>query len=87
MSHWNYRVLKQVYAGDQGNEEYFGIHEVYYDDNDKPHSCSTDAMRPFGETVEELQRDLELMQKAFEKPVLDYILFSDMEKDVEEVVN
>lgn len=74
MSHWNYRVLKHTHL----NNEWVGIHEVYYDDNGEPNACSTDPTSPYGETEQELQNDLDLMKKAFEKPVMYYSFFEDL---------
>jgi hypothetical protein len=69
MNTWNYRVLQH-----EGN---FAIHEVYYEDG-KPTSCTEDPVAPFGEdTVEELRRDMELMMRALNEPVLNYKDFTD----------
>lgn len=62
--YWNYRIVEK--AGT------FGIHEVYYE-NGKPVMVSVEAMT-LGcfESVDDLKGDLELLNKALEKPVLKY---------------
>ena len=63
---WNYRVIRKV-----EKEEYtFGIHEVYYKEDGTVEGWTENHGGPFGETVEELQRKLELMKTALDKPVL-----------------
>jgi hypothetical protein len=64
---WNYRVLRR---GDS-----YGIHEVYYDDNGVPTSCTDDPVGPHGDTPDELAKDLDLMSKALAKPILDHDFF------------
>ena len=63
---WNYRVVKSVNAG----ETTYGIHEVYYDDNGKPVSCTVDPMAPMGEKLVEVYSDMQYMLKAFDYPTL-----------------
>ena len=61
---WNYRVLKH------GAE--YAIHEVYYD-GPVPHSCSEQPAAPLGlYSPEDLRRDMEMMLRAFDYPVLNY---------------
>lgn len=81
---WNYRVVrKNVYMGKTiAPEVQFGIHETYYNDKDEPTAITTDHMRPYGETLEELKSDLEKMVAALDKPVLNWEDFKD--KEVEE---
>ena len=64
---WNHRVVQQSIGSDQWM---FQIHEVYYDDNGKPIMSTTDPVGPFGETLEELVRDLNLFMSALSKSVL-----------------
>jgi hypothetical protein len=80
---WNYRVIKQVDA--QGNESH-GIHEVYYDDQGRPHSCTVKAVSPTEETAEALSHTLIYMMRAFTDPVLDMALF-EPDPDVEKSTN
>lgn len=76
---WNYRLVHQF---DSATEEHvYVIHEAFYDEgSDTPHSISTTASWPQGETVEELQRDCEMYLQALSKPVLEYADF-DKEPD------
>ncbi|MFA6049582.1 MAG: hypothetical protein WC761_00025 [Candidatus Paceibacterota bacterium] len=71
---WNYRVLiKHLPAPD--NTVWYAIHEVYYNEAGEPTMCSSEAMEPCGETLEELAADLKRMAGALEKPVLDHAIF------------
>ena len=65
---WDYRVIKHVRQG----ESWLEIHEAYYEKGeDEPGSWTEESVKPMGETVEELQKDLEYMLQALEKPVLE----------------
>ena len=66
---WNYRVIKKIH--DDGTE-IFAIHEVYYNEDEKPDLVTEDPCEPQGETLEELKDDCEWYQKALEHPVLNY---------------
>ena len=66
---WNYRVLKHK---DNDEVPYYQVHEVFYNEDDSIMACSEHSCTPFGETVEELKADFELMAGAFERPVLPY---------------
>jgi len=66
---WDYRVYK---SGD-----FFGIVEVYYDKSGKIVGFS-DYNYPFGYTEQELKMDLNTMQRAFKKPILNE---SDLKKN------
>ena len=66
---WNHRVIRRV--NEQG-EEYYAIHEVYYNEDNEPHMVTEEAVSPFGETLEELEQDMEWFIKAMRHPVLNY---------------
>ena len=59
---WNYRMVKTT-------EGTFEIREVYYED-DVPRMMTTAAAAPYGETVEELERDVKHLLEALDHPVL-----------------
>lgn len=59
-NHWNYRVI-------QDSDGNYCIYEVYYTDG-VPTSWAENPTEPFGETVQELKRDLALMISAFDRP-------------------
>lgn len=64
MSYWNYRIL-------EAEDGTLAIHEVYYDENHKPASCTANPIDISGyETVHELLCDITLMQKASKYPIL-----------------
>lgn len=66
---WNYRILVKR---DDSNNPHYGIHEVYYDDNDLPHTCTEVPCDPYGETVEELKDNMIQMMEALLTPTLEY---------------
>lgn len=65
---WNYRLVRrQTEFGEK-----VAIHEVYYNSDDEPRSCTVDPVPVAGEDIEVLEKDVEKMKQAFDKPVLDY---------------
>jgi hypothetical protein len=60
---WNYRMIEDSHGG-------YAIHEVYYDNDGKPHSWSLHASPVYGETLEEVKSCLNMMRAAYSKPVL-----------------
>ena len=69
---WNYRVVKHKNYHEV--EEYFTIHEVFYDTpgDERPNSITIEPVALFGETLEELQADFEAQKEALSLPVLRY---------------
>ena len=61
---WNYRVVVK--------DDQYNIHEVYYDDKGKPEFFTEDPLGPSGESLEELENDLEYFSEALSLPVLNY---------------
>lgn len=59
---WNYRIFKE--------DDVYTIREVHYNSKGQHEMYSTRAVYALGETVAELEADLELMRKAFDKPYL-----------------
>jgi len=65
---WNYRV---IHTKNNLGEEYYGIHEVYYEDvTNKPYLRTADAVAAYGESLEDLRGSLERMLEALEKETL-----------------
>lgn len=72
---WSYRVVKT-------EDHQYGIREIYWKDSAKKipakeltycHVCywSAHAMYPYGETLEELIEDMEMIHNAINLPVLE----------------
>jgi DNA topoisomerase VI subunit A len=61
---WNYRVVKVTKDG----ESYFSIRDVYY--GGEGYGYGANPQPAMGETVDELRHDLELMLKAFNRPIM-----------------
>ena len=75
---WNYRVVKNYY--DEGGE-YLAIHEVYYDEEGDPMMCGVLPADIMGDDADELKAVLNMIQQAFDRPVLDY--YEDFPNDTE----
>lgn len=65
---WNYRVL----ARPDGDDWWYSIHSVYYNENGTPNSFSDLPQSAVGQSPSEVQKDLEMMKEALNKPVLSY---------------
>ena len=68
---WNYRVVRTA----NGDEEWFAIYEIYYDDDGRPEARTEAPAHPAGKTLEELAEDLRSYQAALRKPVLEDAVF------------
>ena len=59
---WNYRVIKQ--------NDYYAVHEVYYDKDGNPEAHTRLPCVPNGESKLDIELDLRFMILALYKPVL-----------------
>jgi len=78
---WNYRVFETKHDGKafaysiDGEKEQpepwssFDIREVYYNEDGEIWAYS-DTMSPFGESTEELKKDVSMYLEAFKKPAI-----------------
>lgn len=65
---WNYRVLvHEDNFSDSGLS--FQVYEVYYKDK-IPVSHTENPVKIYGESIEELESDLNLFERAFAEPIL-----------------
>lgn len=60
---WNYRVFREE------NGEYV-IREVFYADDGVVLGCTADSVEPYGQSLDDLARELEWFQEALTLPVL-----------------
>jgi len=68
---WRYRVTRgTTHHFDGTTRDFYAIREVYTD-SDGGVSWTAGEAYPCGETLAELRADFELMQRAFDEPVLD----------------
>jgi hypothetical protein len=63
MMTWNYRVFREE------NGDYV-IREVFYEDDGAVLACTADPVEPYGQSLEDLARDLESFKEALTLPVL-----------------
>lgn len=81
---WEYRVIKKTHKiqivddvlhkpidGQYYIEDEYVIHEIYYDENGNIYAWTENPQYPYGESLEDLIGDLELMKKAFLLSVID----------------
>lgn len=73
--YWNYRVIKTPCVGIDGESTWlYAIHEVYYDEDEKPGSWTMNPMTLNDyDDYDDLKGSLELMEGAFKKPVLELV--------------
>lgn len=65
---WNYRIVRKQYNG----EDYFAIHEVYYDKDGKEDAMTKEPVTFVADFKDELIKSLEMaLSCAKEKPVFD----------------
>lgn len=62
MMHWDYRVFFE--------DDCYIIRTVYYDDKGEIAACSEKSVEPFGESLEDLQEEINFLQEALQKKVL-----------------
>ena len=67
---WNHRVMKHEKA--DGEDDWYQIHEVYYDSKLEPNSWTLEGIKPGGNTLKDLRDELIRMLEATEKEILDY---------------
>lgn len=63
----NYKIIVDKYKG----EEFFQIHEVYYDDNGDPNGYTENAITVFSEEgVQGITEQMKIMKRALKEPVI-----------------
>ena len=78
MSMWNHRVLRR---DDPIHGDWYGIYEVYYDDEGRPEFCTQDPVGVCAESIVELRKQLAYMKMcAWNTEPLEY---KDFEKEGE----
>ena len=65
---WNHRVMKSK----DGEDDYYQIHEVYYNNKGEPDSWTKNGVMVGAESVEGLRWVLEKMLESLDKEILDY---------------
>ncbi len=63
---WNYRILSHK----DGNEMYFQIHEVYYDEEGKPNSYTANGVSVWSDNLDGINWILDKMKECAIKPIL-----------------
>jgi hypothetical protein len=63
---WNYRILKTK----DGEDDWYQIHEVYYDKGGKVKGWTKNGATVAGNTLVELKNSLEMMLKSLDKEMI-----------------
>jgi hypothetical protein len=76
---WDYRIIEDK---NSCGEISYSIHEVYYEVDvfAAPIACTYVPTAPTGSSTVELQAELDMIQKAFSKPVIDMQFFDDLDR-------
>lgn len=75
---WNYRLLKKAVTWGSADYVVYGIHEVYYDENGTVESWTENEVTLGSyESTEEVKQSMELIRKAFSKPLLEEVTDAD----------
>jgi hypothetical protein len=61
----NLRIVRHVGG-------WYAVHEVFYDENGAPHTCTAQPVPVGGETLDELRDELSRFIAALHRPVLEY---------------
>ena len=68
---WNHRVIVTEHKNSDGSiEQYFQIHEVYYDKNDVPDGVTKHAIKICGDEISDIEWQLKKISECLEKPYL-----------------
>jgi len=67
---WNHRVMKHEKT--DGDDDWYQIHEVYYNNKREPNGWTQHGIKPGGNTLEDLRDELIRMLEATEKQILIY---------------
>ncbi len=70
MMGWNHRVIKVVDKAMGVDEEWYAIHEVYYNEDGMFAGCAERPSTACGESIEEIRTVLEQMLGALDKPII-----------------
>lgn len=64
---WNYRIVEQT---EENGGSFFGIHETYYDDDKNIVGVSQSSISMWGESIDDLAQQIDMMSTAFDKPLI-----------------
>jgi hypothetical protein len=74
MSSWNYRVVHRKILGrtPEFDEDYYAIHEVYYDEDGKMVAVTADAVPAHSEDMKGLAWVIERFAQAYKNDVVEW---------------
>lgn len=65
---WDYRIMAHKY----NDGVYLKIHEVYYNKKGKPKSYTKNHITIVGIDLDDIEREIQMINIAFKKPILWY---------------
>lgn len=68
---WNYRVIKTKKSWNDYTEDHYQVHEVYYKPDGSIDTWSVEPCAPFGESLAELDSDINMFIRATVLPALE----------------
>lgn len=69
---WNYRVIRHDPKPGDPSHIWYGLHEVFYDDNGEPAGCTLNAIAPIWGEEDSGEEVLQMMGQAFGRPIIDF---------------
>lgn len=71
MSHWNHRIVKKTWhKGEEDEEDSYGVHEVFYDDDNKIYGYTENPIDLSTDSIDSLREYLQWCMNALDKPIL-----------------
>jgi len=66
---WNYRIVRK--------NDQLEVYDVYYDEDGNPSSRHVKPTTLYGEDVEEISKQIDLIKECLRKPVIDDEIFGE----------
>ena len=84
---WNHRIVEKTFVQFGETEKCYEIHEAFYNKAGGLCGLTENAVKPFGESVDDLKLGLEQMVTAFKHPVLvegqiEYASWDEMDEEL-----
>jgi hypothetical protein len=67
MTTWNHRLIEHRHSTDKFHELYYSVHEIHYDDENKPQAFTNNAISP------RTKVEAEQIVRAFDKPAIAWV--------------
>jgi len=78
---WNHRILRHE---EEDKSEWFAIHEVFYNNEGIPHSCTENPISIIQPDIEGIKWEIDKLAIAIDKPFIEYSYFEELEAKLED---